>query len=201
MRRATTLVLATMLASCGGPSDTGSSGTGDDGTGDETTVEVVQGEVEREAPPESAPARDVQFPEIHRADVGGLDVNTVRFGHLPLVYLRLVIQSGDAQDPEELRGVAQMVAGMLKEGTRTRSSAELAEAVEFLGADLSTGSDEENVYVMIRALADQLDEAMAILADVARNPRFSETELRRLKQRELNRLRMSSQQPRYVGRR
>lgn len=170
--------------------------------GDRTEVEVVQQEITRENPPASGPARDIQFPEIARANTAsGLELNTVRFGTLPVVYLRLVIRSGDASDPAELPGVAHFVAQMLKEGTRTRSSAELAEAVEFLGADLTIGSDQENVYVMISALSEHIDQAMEILADVALNPAFSETELRRLKRRELDRLELSAQQPRYLARR
>lgn len=201
IQRTTTMILAlAFAASCGGP---GGAGTEAGGTaGDETTVEVVRGEVPREQPPASGPARDIQFPDITRARTSsGLELNTVQFGHLPLVYLRLVVRSGSATDPENLPGLAQTVAQMLKEGTRTRSSAQLAEEVEFLGANLSVGSDQENVYIMISAMEEHLDEAMEILADVARNPRFAAGELDRLKRRELNRLRLSSQQPRYLARR
>ncbi|MFK7989232.1 MAG: M16 family metallopeptidase [Sandaracinaceae bacterium] len=199
LRHAACVLLALSLASCGGSDETPPP---DDTTGNETTVEVTREEVTRESPPPSGPTRDVQFPDVQRNTMSnGLAVNTVQYGHLPLVYLRLVIRSGDAQDPADLPGLASLTASMLKEGTRSRTSAELAESVEFLGADLMTGSDEENVYVMVRALADQLDEAMELLADVARNPRFSQTELNRLKTRELNRLRLSSQEPRYLARR
>ena len=193
------LALLALAASCGGPSaPTETSET----SGDETTVEVVRGEPQREAPPASGPARDIQFPEIARSQTSsGLELNTVQFGHLPLVYLRLVVRSGSATDPAELPGLAQLVAQMLKEGTRTRTSARLAEDVEFLGANLSVGSDEENLYIMVSAMREHLDEAMAILADVARNPRFADAELRRLKRREADRLSLSSQQPRYLARR
>ena len=198
MKRPILTLAALLVCSCGGtPTDDHEQVT----TGDETVVEVIR-ETPREPPPESGPARDVQFPQIARASTSsGLEVNTVEFGDLPIVYLRLVIKSGDAQDPEAMPGLAHFVAEMVKEGTRTRTSAALAESIEFLGASLSVGSDEENVYIMIRALEEHLDEAMAILADIARNPRFDEQELRRLKRREIDRLALSSQQPRYLARR
>jgi len=199
MRRTLCAALCAALASCGGNDPR--SPTPDDTSGDETTVEVVREPV-RVAPPESGPARDVDFPSMVSArTTSGLSTDTVRFGELPIVYLRLVVRSGDASDPADLPGVASFTAKMLKEGTRHRTSAQIAEAVEFLGADLTVGSDEEDVYVMVRALADQLDEAMEILADVVRNPRFAPGELRRLKARELDRLRLSEQQPRYLARR
>jgi len=201
MRRSSFVALALLAfsASCGDPEEPVDEV--ELTTGDETTVEVVQ-EPERELPPESGTARDIQFPEIGQATTSsGLAVNTVRFGALPVVYLRLVIQTGSASDPEELPGVAHFVAEMLKEGTRNRTSAELAESVEFLGADMEVGDDQENVFILVRALSDHLDDAMELLADVARNPRFSSGELRRLKTRELDRLRLLSQQPQHLARR
>ncbi|MCA9605329.1 MAG: insulinase family protein [Myxococcales bacterium] len=170
-------------------------------TGDETTVEVVA-IPERQPPPESGPPRDIEFPDVVASTTtSGLAVNTVRFGELPVVYLRMVIRSGGSSDPAELPGLAHFVGQMLKEGTQTRTSAQLAEQIEFLGANLDVGDDEENVFIVVRALADQLDPAMELLADIARNPRFSESELRRLKTRELDRLRLLSQQPQYLARR
>ncbi|HEY8431267.1 MAG TPA: pitrilysin family protein [Sandaracinaceae bacterium] len=201
MKRALTLSIAAALAasSCAGPS---AADRGAGTSGGETTVEVVREHPRREEPPPSGPARDIQFPPIARTQTSsGLELNTVEFGGLPLVYLRLVVKSGSASDPADLPGLAQMVAEMLKEGTRSRTSAQLAEDVEFLGADLSVGADAENLYIMISALSEHLDQAMEILADVARNPRFAEAELRRLKRRELDRLALSSQEPRYLARR
>ncbi len=184
-------------SSCGGPAQEQ-----EQGPLTRTTDTEEGGERPREAPPPSGPARDVQFPSITRAQTGsGLELNTVQFGHLPLVYVRLVIKSGDATSPADHPGLAHFVAQMLKEGTRRRSSAQLAEDVEFLGADLSVGSDEESVTIMIAALREHVDQAMTILADVAMNPAFSQTELSRLKRRELDRLALSSQQPRYLARR
>lgn len=199
MMRALIAALALALASCGG-TDTTDDGA-DDTAGDETTVEVVM-ERTREAPPESGTPRDIHFPPVATATTSsGLALNTVHFGQLPIVYLRLTIRSGSSTDPDDLPGVAHFVSQMLKEGTRRRTSAQIAEEIEFLGADLVVGDDEENLYVMVRALSEHLDEAMELLADVVRNPRFREGELRRLKARELDRLRLSARQPRYLARR
>ncbi|MGF1469444.1 MAG: M16 family metallopeptidase [Sandaracinaceae bacterium] len=192
------LVATFALACGGGPAEP----TGDDiEAGGETTVEVVR-ELPREPPPESGPRQDLAFPAIVRDQLrSGLEVNTVRTGQLPVVYLRLVVRSGDASDPDDLPGLAGLVADMLKEGTSNRSSAELAEDVEFLGARLSVGTDEENLYVMIRALAEHLPRAMTILADVVRRPAFDARELRRLVRREQDRLALRRSDPRWLARR
>lgn len=166
-------------------------------TGDETPAEAPP----REPPPESGPARDISFPPIERAELANdLELNVVPYDALPVVYLRLVIKSGAETDPEGKEGLSDLVAQMLKEGTRRKNSQELAESIEFLGADLWTGADEENVHLVFRALAEHLDEAMDILADVARNPAFRNEELEKLKRREKDRLGLSRRQPRYLAR-
>ncbi|MEO0323193.1 MAG: pitrilysin family protein [Myxococcota bacterium] len=156
----------------------------------------------REAPPASGPARDIAFPPIARSELAnGLELNVVRWEQLPVVYLRLVIESGAAADPANLQGLSSLVADMLKEGTRRQTSAELAERIEFLGADLSTGADQETVSLVFRALSEHLDEAMDILAEVATQPAFASAELAKLKRREEDRLALLAKQPFFLARR
>ncbi|NOY90810.1 MAG: insulinase family protein [Deltaproteobacteria bacterium] len=157
---------------------------------------------ERQAPPESGPSRDVQFPAVTRASVAhGLELNTVESHALPLVYLRLVIRSGGETDPANRPGIARLTASMLQEGTRTKTAAQLAEAVDFMGADLSVSATQENTYLVMRVLVDQLDEAMDLLADVATHPAFRQEELDKLKRRETDRLSLMSKRPSYLAQR
>ena len=175
----------------GGEGDEGGGG-GEEGGG---------GEVARkQQPPPSGERRAVRFPPIARSNTAsGLEINAVEWNAVPAIYLQLVIKSGGETDPQGMPGLAAMVATMLKEGTRTRTSAQLAEDVEFLGASLDTWSDEENVYIQVRALSEHLDQAMAILGDVAQNPRFDQTELRKLKTRELDRLALQLQDANFLA--
>jgi predicted Zn-dependent peptidase len=157
---------------------------------------------EREPPPAPGEAKDLSLPPVQIADLkNGLQVNTIVTDQLPVVYATLVIRSGGESDPAKLPGLSGLVAQMLKEGTTKRSSAEIAEEIEFLGADLWASSDEENTYVGVRALTEQFDVAMGILAEVAGKPSFSNKELEKLKKRELDRLALSEREPRYIARR
>ena len=156
---------------------------------------------EREAPPAPAPAQNLVLPPVHMADLdNGLQVNTIVTDQLPVVYATLVIRSGAESDPERLPGLSGLVAQMLKEGTTQHSAAQIAEEIEFLGADLWASSDEENTYVGVRALSEHFDVVMGILAEVAGKPAFSPQELGKLKRRELDRLALSEREPRYIAR-
>jgi len=185
-----------VLAACGGSKGTTSAEP-------ETAKDAQQkAQSEREPPPAPSEPKDLSLPPVQVADLGnGLQVNTIVTDQLPIVYATLVIRSGGESDPAKLPGLAGLVAQMLKEGTTKRSSAEIAEEIEFLGADLWASSDEENTYVGVRALAEQFDVVMAILAEVAGKPSFSNQELEKLKRRELDRLALSEREPRYIARR
>jgi len=157
---------------------------------------------ERQSPPAPTEAKDMSLPPVHIAELSnGLQVNTIVADQLPVVYATLVMRSGAESDPTKLPGLSGLVAQMLKEGTTKRSGAKVAEEIEFLGADLWASSDEENTYVGVRALTDQFDRVMGILAEVAGTPAFNAAELAKLKRRELDRLALSEREPSYIARR
>jgi predicted Zn-dependent peptidase len=153
-------------------------------------------------PPAPSEPKDLTLPAVAVSQLdNGLQVNTIVTDQLPVVYATLVIRSGAESDPDRIPGLSGLVAQMLKEGTTKRSSAQIAEEIEFLGADLWTHADEENTYVGVRALSEQLEPVMAILAEVASQPAFAPAELGKLKRRELDRLALSEREPGYIARR
>jgi zinc protease len=156
----------------------------------------------KQPPPPSGAARDIHFPPIARANTAsGLELDTVSLRGVPVVQVKLVIRTGSAADPADLPGTAQFVAQMLKEGTLKKTSAKIAETVDFLGARLNIGNDEEQISISIQALAEQLPDVLGLVAELATQPAFSEAELKKLKKRELDRLSLSSQSPNFLARR
>ncbi|MBW2214188.1 MAG: insulinase family protein [Deltaproteobacteria bacterium] len=191
---AVSLCAALALGACGGSK--GSAGA------ESETAKDAQEKAQRELPPLPSEAKDMSLPPVQVSTLdNGLQLNTIATDQLPVVYATLVIRSGGESDPPKLPGLTGLVAQMLKEGTTKRSSAEIAEEIEFLGADLWASSDEENTYIGVRALAEHFDVVMAILAEVAGTPAFSNKELEKLKRRELDRLALSEREPRYIARR
>lgn len=199
MSRATkrSVVLALLLAACGG----GAVETTETTTPVEQVAETPPPRV-REPAPASGPARDVHLPAIARSTLrNGLEIDTVHIEGLPLAYLRLVVRSGLAADPQELPGLSVLVAKMLKEGTRTRTSAQIAEEMEYLGADFDVTQDQHSVVITARGLSDQLDAMVGLVGDMAMNPRFDADELERLQRRELDRLTLQYGDPAQLARR
>lgn len=165
-----------------------------------TAATVDKNVANKQEPPASGPRREVRFPEITRAQTAsGLEWNSVELRELPVVQIRLVVRSGSATDPDELPGLAQLTAAMLKEGTAKRSSAKLAEAVDFLGAHLSVGSDADSVVIDMHVLSEHFQEALDLVAEIATKPAFDQKELEKLRKRELARLQLRTQSPHFLA--
>lgn len=197
--------LALLAFGCGGPSTTTSAEGDTTATSGSETTEVAEVEAPpapRQPPPESAPPSDVHLPPATRAVLrNGLELNTVQADRLPVVYARLVIRSGLARDPEALPGLASFVSDMLEQGTTTRDSAEIADAIEHIGASLDIVADADSIALQVRGTADQLDAMLSILADIVLHPSFPEDEIARLKTRETDRLAVTYSDPASLARR
>ncbi len=146
-------------------------------------------------PPLAAPVEPVLPKPAEKTLANGLRVIVARSSSLPLVTADLTVKVGAWADPEGLAGAAGMAAGMLTEGTKTRSAQQIAAETEALGAELSSGGGLESSSVTLSALPDSLPKAMTIMADVAMNPAFAAEELERQRDQALDGLRVAFQQP------
>jgi len=95
------------------------------------------------------------------------------------------VRSGSAADPIGKYGVGSMTAAMLDEGAGTREALDLADAIEFLGANLSTSSTFDASAVRLSVPVSKLPEALPLMADVALRPTFPAAELDRLRKERL----------------
>ncbi len=146
-------------------------------------------------PPLGAPVTPVLPQPAERTLANGLRVIVARSSDLPLVTADLTVRTGAWADPAGLAGAVAMTAGMLTEGTKTRSARVIARSTEALGATLETGAGLESSSVTLNAPKSSLTNAMSIMADVTRNPAFAAEELERQRQQALDGLQVSLQEP------
>jgi zinc protease len=99
---------------------------------------------------------------------------------LPTVAGSIVIPGGGGLQRPEQGGLAQLTADMLDEGTTTRSAADIAMAVEAMGASISVSCGWDGTYVGFRCLAPDLERTLDLAADILINPTFPDVEWRRV---------------------
>lgn len=141
---------------------------------------------DRSKPPTLGPAPTLKLPDIQKRQLSnGLPVWIVEMHEVPVAQVNLVVRSGTAADPAGKFGVASLTTAMLTEGAGSRSALEIADAVDFLGADLSATSGFDSSAVRLHVPVARLQEALPIMADVALRPTFPQDELERARQQRL----------------
>ena len=129
----------------------------------------------------------------------GLRVIFLENTRLPFVTYRLAFRTGDAHDPPGLPGLTDVLTGMLNEGTTSRTSRQLADAVARIGATLGAGASSDNTTVAASALAQFNDEILELMADIVLRPSFPEDELELTKQNALQNLIAQRGQPSFLA--
>lgn len=134
-------------------------------------------EFRRHAPAPLKP-RPLNIPEpFETALSNGLQLVIVQDRRLPLVSFRLAFRRGDANDPRTLPGLTQMMVGLLNEGTESRTSRQIAEEVERLGASITAASNSDYTILAASALSMYTQDILELMADVALRPSFPQNEI------------------------
>ena len=126
--------------------------------------------------------RAYHFPpfERHALD-NGLTVWLVPLQGRALVNVHLVLDAGAAAEDAARAGIASLTAQLLVTGTKRLDATRFAEATERLGLEIGSESSWDRARASFGALSEQLEPALALLAEMIREPRLEEREFERLK--------------------
>jgi zinc protease len=136
----------------------------------------------RSAPPPPGPMPGLRLPVPRTFRLrNGLNVLFAEQHNLPIVSANVIVLSGSERNPPEIPGLASFTAGMLDEGTRKRSSLEIAADADQIGASLYTGSSMDLSYLAVRSLKKNVDAAFELISDILLNPAFQPEEMERIR--------------------
>src|SRR4030066_520093 len=127
-------------------------------------------------------------PEIEPKRVvlkNGITLLFVETHALPMVNISIAIKAGAIYDPPEKGGVASLTAAVLDEGTKRRSSKQIAEEIDFIGGRLSASGGEDFSSASLVVLKKDLANGLDMLSDILLNPMFPEEEQERKKKETL----------------
>jgi predicted Zn-dependent peptidase len=151
---------------------------------------------DRNKPPALGPAPALKLPAIQKRQLSnGLPVWIVEQHEVPVAQVNLVVLAGATEDPARKFGVTSLMTAMLEEGAASRSALEIADAIDFLGADLGTAVTFDATAVRLHVPVARLADALPIMADVALRPTFPSEELDRLRQQRLTALLQARDDP------
>lgn len=134
----------------------------------------------RDTPPPADPLRPLVLPEVskHRLS-NGLEVWVAERHEVPVVQLSLVLRAGSECDPAGQFGLASFTSDLLCEGAAGRSALELADELDFLGADLSASCGFDAASVDLYVPVARLQPALEVMRQVVTQPDFPDMEIER----------------------
>ena len=137
---------------------------------------------EKQKPPVPGTPRNFAIPEVRRFDLpNGVQVRLVSYGEVPKATIRLVTQTGNIDETANEVWLADVTCAMMEQGTTSRPAQQIARDVAMMGGALDIGVGTNQVTIGADVFSESAEEAIALIADVARNPLFPEADLARIK--------------------
>lgn len=100
---------------------------------------------------------------------------------LPIVTVVVAIKAGSITELPEKAGLANLTADLLNEGTKSRTSKQISDAIEFVGGSLDSSGGADYITVSLSVLKKDIDLGFDLLSDIILNPAFREEEIKRRK--------------------
>ncbi len=132
----------------------------------------VTAQVDRSKMPESGPAPEINLDEPQRFELNnGLKVLVVENHKLPRVSIQLTLDNPPILEGDKA-GVSSLTGALLGNGSTSIPKDEFNEEVDFLGANISFGSQS----AFASSLSKYFPRILELMADAAINPNFTQEE-------------------------
>jgi zinc protease len=155
---------------------------------------------QKQTPPAGGPPKPFNVPAHESFTLpNGMRVTLVPYGNIPKVAISLAVRTGNLNEPQDLLGVADITGELLKEGTKTLSAQELAEAAARMGSSLSVAVGADETAIDVDVLSEYGAQAVGLVADVAMHPALPESELARLKANLLRQVLVAKSRPSQIA--
>lgn len=134
----------------------------------------------RQSPPPAGTPRDFRVPTRRTIELpNGMKLTLVPYGRVPKAAIELELRTGTIDEGPSDVSLAAVTTDMLLEGTSTRSPQDISRQAAEMGGAVTATSGAEAVSVGGEVLSEHAASFVALIADVARNPRMAEADLQR----------------------
>ncbi len=166
-----------------------------------TALNLNAQKADRTKPPKLSPPKSLQLPAVQEFTLtNGLKVYLMEKHQVPLIQLNLILKTGSLNDPDGKEGLADIVFDMLDEGADGMNALQIADEIDFLGANLNISSSLFTSNLSLNVPVSKINDALKIFSKILLKPDFPEAELIRLKKERLTNLMQWHDQPNEIAR-
>jgi predicted Zn-dependent peptidase len=119
----------------------------------------------------------------------------------PKVSYTLAVRGGLAADPQNLPGLANLLTATIDQGTAARTARQIAEELQAAGGDLNARAGSESITLTTSVLASKAEAGLTVLADVAQNATFPDSEVALAKSNAADHLQQEESDPSFLAER
>jgi zinc protease len=157
-------------------------------------------QLDRSKQPTFGADRAYAAPEVKTARLeNGLELYVVERKELPKVAISFATKTGSVTDTAQKAGLARLALVTMDLGTKTRKALEIEDSLGDLGTSLQEGPGREVSSIALEVLKRNVAPAMAIFADVVRNPTYPASEIERQKKITIDSIAQQLNDPNSIG--
>lgn len=156
---------------------------------------------DRTVEPPYGPKPQLAIPEIwNDTYTSGMIAVGIENNEVPLVSMSVVLETGLLQEDSTKKGVANILATLLTKGTKNKTTEQLENELQNLGASINVNAGYTQMTVSANTLARNMDNVATLIDEVLLQPRWDETELELIKKETLSAIQRQLASPNAIAR-
>jgi zinc protease len=165
-----------------------------------TAAALAAQTVDRTKAPQTPPIPSYKLPPVSETKLpNGMGLVLVEDARFPLVTARLNFQAGSKFDPPDAPGLAEAVASLLTEGTKSRTSLQISDQTGAIGGTLNASAGADALTLSGSALSENAAKLLALMADCAVNATFPADEVNIYQQNRIQSLLAERSEPSFLA--
>ncbi len=167
---------------------------------EKATFERTPSAFDRTVEPSYGAAPEMAAPTIWEDRLSnGMMVYGMEVTEVPLVQFSIVLDGGQLLDDIDEAGVANLVAQMMTQGTKTKTPEELEEAIELLGATIRVSAGSERLVLSGNTLSRNYAATVELAEEILLEPRWDVEEFELIKRRTISQIRQQMADPNAIA--
>ena len=137
--------------------------------------------------PEIKQIEKIDFPSYEKIALSNnIEVSMLKAPSPDIIKMDIVLDAGRYY--EKAKAVAKTTANLINDGTRTMTSKQIAEKIDYYGATLNMGANMDTAEIHLYCLSKYFDRLLPLVRDILTLATFPEDELEKYKKRNIEKL-------------
>lgn len=155
---------------------------------------------DRSVEPPYGESPDVKVPEVWKDELSsGIKLYGIENYEVPLVQFQIQLEGGMLLENTDKIGISNLLAGLMTQGTATKTPEELENAIETLGATITARATKEAIVIYGNTLAKNYEKTMALVEEILLQPRWDANEFELQKQSKLSEIERQKANPNSIA--